>query len=30
MLEADENAAYDRGERIFQAFSGSMMKVKAR
>ncbi len=30
MLEAEEKAAYDRGERVFQAFSGSMMKVRAR
>jgi hypothetical protein len=30
MLVADEKAAYDRGERVFEAFSGSMMKVRAR
>jgi hypothetical protein len=29
MLEADEKAAYDGGQRIFRAFSGSMMKVRA-
>ena len=28
-LEADEKVAYDRGQRIFEAFTGSMMKVRA-
>jgi hypothetical protein len=28
-LEADEKADYDRGERVFKAFAGSMMKVRA-
>ena len=28
-LELEEKARYDRGERIFEAFAGSMMKVQA-
>ena len=28
-LEADEKTAYDRGQRVFNAFAGSMMKVRA-
>jgi hypothetical protein len=28
-LEADDKAKYDRGVRVFEAFAGSMMKVRA-
>ena len=28
-LEPEEKAAYDQGNRIFEAFAGSMMKVRA-
>jgi hypothetical protein len=28
-LDANEKAAYIRGDRVFEAFAGSMMKVRA-